>query len=103
MNNLIIDPSAPGLVNPAHDKFLDSPATKRELQAMINHFAKHLDEVYATLDTQHIVLNCIGEKLNITKDELLAYVARKKQEIADLAIKRESKKPTEAASEQSNG
>lgn len=92
MSNLILDPNEKTLVNPAHDKFLDSSATRRELQKSIDHFAFHLDQLYATLDTQHIVLNFIAEeKLNITKDELLTYVAKKRQEMTDLAAKNQEK------------
>ncbi len=95
-SNILIDPNDKPLVNPAHDRFLDSTATRRELQDVINHFSKHLDALYATLDTQHIVLNCVGEKLNITRDELLAFVEKKRQEMED------KKKKQEAANEQSN-
>ena len=83
MSNLIVDPNDKQ-VNPAHDRFLDSAATRRELQQVIDHFAKHLDNLYATLDTQHIVLNFMAEeKLNVTQAELLAYVAKKRQEMED--------------------
>jgi len=100
MSDLIIDPTAPGLVNPAFDREMDKPAKVRQLQGVIDHFAKHLDALYATLDTQHIVLNFIAEeKLNITKDELLAYVAKKRQEMTDLATKKQAK---ETANEQSS-
>lgn len=121
MSNLILEPGQQGLINPAHDKFLDAPATRRELQAALDHFAKHLDILYQTGDTQHIVVNFLAEeKLHVTKDELTAYVMKKKQEMLDLLEKRaaaaekerarlagetpvEEAVPTEAASEQSNG
>lgn len=101
MNNLIIDPNEKKLIDPAYDKYMDSPATRRELQAMINHFAGHLDQIYPTLDTQHIVINFLAEeKLNVTKGELLAYVEKKRHEMEELAKNRAE--DTEAASEQSN-
>lgn len=109
MSNLIIDPSAPSLIDPVHDKYLDSPATRRELQAMINHFAGHLDQLYATGDTQHIVINFLAEeKLNVTKDELLAYVQKKRQEMIELAGKRaeaaeKARVALETANERPNG
>lgn len=106
MSSLIIDPTDNRkLVDPAYDRLLDSPATKRELQGVIDHFAKHLDALYQTLDTQHIVINFLGEeKLNVTKEELLSYVAKKRQEIQDLMDKKaQEAAPQEAANEQSNG
>jgi hypothetical protein len=115
MSNLIIDPNEKALINPAHDRFLDAPATRRELQAALDHFAKHLDNLYATGDTQHIVINFLAEeKLNVTKDELTAYVMKKKQEMIEALEKRAAaaekerarlagETPTEPANEQPNG
>lgn len=89
MSNLIIGPGDNKLINPAHDKFLDAPCTRRELQAALDHFAGHLDALYQTGDTQHIVINFLAEeKLHVTKDELTAYVMKKKQEMLDLLAKR---------------
>ena len=76
----IIDPSN-AYVQPPYDKVLDSPATKREVQKALDHFSHHIDALYATTDTQHIVINLIADKLNITKAELLAYVEKKRAEI----------------------
>jgi hypothetical protein len=106
MSNLILDPNDKPLINPAHDKFLDAPMTRREAQKAFDHFSYHMDQLYATGDTQHIVLNLIGEKLNITKGEILAYVEKKRQEI-EVAKKlndaaKELAKQQEAAGEQSN-
>lgn len=80
----IIDPNAP-IITPAYDKFWDSPPTRREIQAALNHFSQFMDNIYASIDTQHIVLNLLAEKANVTKDELLAYVEKKKQEVQDAA------------------
>jgi hypothetical protein len=123
MSNLIIGPGDNKLINPAHDKFLDAPITRREVQGALDHFAEHLDKIYGSIDTQHIVINFLAEeKLNVTKEELHAYVMKKKQELIDLLEKRaaaaekerarlagetpvEEAAPvaaTEAASEQSN-
>ena len=67
---------------------------------------QHLDQLYATLDTQHIVLNLIAEKLNVTKGELQAYVEKKRQELEVAAKLNEAAqklaKDQEAAGEQSN-
>ena len=111
----IIDPNEKTLINPAHDRFLDAPMTRREAQKAFDHFSTHMDALYATLDTQHIVLNFIAEeKLNVTKGELLAYVDKKRHEMEvakklneaaqKLAedIKSGKIKPEEPASEQSN-
>lgn len=89
MSNLIIDPTEKQLINPAFDKYMDGPVTRRELQAALDHFSKHLDALYATSDTQHIVINFLAEeKLNVTKDELLAYVQKKRQEMLAAIDKR---------------
>ena len=99
--NLIVDPNEKRLIDPAFDKYMDAPCTRRELQAMINHFAKHLDEIYPTLDTQHIVINFLAEeKLNVTKDELLAYVEKKRQEMEALRAKQQK---TQETVNESNG
>lgn len=106
MSNLILDPNEKELINPAHDRFLDAPMPRREAQKAFDHFAQHLDQLYATLDTQHIVLNLIAEKLNVTKGELQAYVEKKRQELEVAAKLNEAAqklaKDQEAASERPN-
>ena len=114
-SKLILEPGQRDqLINPAFDRYMDAPCTRRELQAMIDHFSKHLDQIYGSQDTSHVIINLLAEKAGVTKGEIQAYVTKKKQELIDLLEAQAAAKanasaaqtePTapEAAVEQSNG
>lgn len=80
MDNVLQDPNA-RIVTPAHDKFWDAHPTRREMQAALDHFSKFMDDIYASIDTQHIVVNFLAEKGGVTKAELEVYAKKKLEEV----------------------
>lgn len=81
MSSLIIDPSGSGL-KPVHDKYWDAPITRREVQQAVNDIAVNENALQNMCDTSNIVLNFLCTKLNVTRGELDAYVAKTKAEVA---------------------
>ena len=80
MSSLIIDPSGSG-IKQAHDPYWDAPITRREVQQAVNDIAMNENALQNMCDTSNIVLNFLLERLNVTRGELDAYVAKKKAEI----------------------
>lgn len=80
----IIDPNDK-VITPPYDKFWDSSPTRREIQKALDHFSSFMDNIYGSIDTQHIVINLMAEKAGITKDEIKIYAQKKLQEVKDAA------------------
>lgn len=99
MSSIILDSS--GILKQPKDPYWDAPLTRREAQKAINDLAYNEMELTNRSDTASIVLNLLCEKLNVTRGELDAYVAKKKAEA--LALQQAQTPPAEAANEQSNG
>jgi hypothetical protein len=79
MANILIDPSD-SPIKPAYDPFLDKPLTRREAQMMFRKIGQNQTELFVALDTANIVVNCLCEKLGVTREELDAYAEKKKVE-----------------------
>jgi hypothetical protein len=78
MSNLIVDPNE--YIEPAHDKFWDGHPTRRELQTTLHKIGLNQTACFEAIDTQALVMNCVCEKLNITREELDSFVAKKAEE-----------------------
>ena len=70
------------LIDPVYDKYLDSPPTRRELQAVFSKIGINQTQLWESVDTQALVGNFLCDKLNVTRGELDAYVAKKAAELA---------------------
>lgn len=104
-NRQLLDNSADGLVQPAHDPYWDAPVTRREAQGAINDLAVNDKNLAMQNDTTNIVVNFLCERLNITRAEIDAWVEKKKAE-AMLPVMDKSTAPTanqESTSERTNG
>lgn len=96
MGKIITDPS--GLVSSPIDPSWHKPATRLEVQKFANILSETDEVLYTRSETAFIVINFLAEKLGVTKEELEAYVERKKAEAAEYKAKAEAKtKETEGA------
>jgi hypothetical protein len=111
MSSRLITPgeATQSLIDPAYDKYLDSPPTRRELQATFAKIADALNMLMDGLDTQALVGNFLCDKQNVTRDEINVYVAKvaegvKAQQTAfEAAQKAQQGQPAQAVSDaQSN-
>jgi len=93
VSNLIIDPNGAGLKH-AHDPYWDAPITRREVQQAVNDISMNENALQNMCDTSNIVLNFLCEKMNVTRGELDAYVAKKKAEI-EAFLEEQKKKAAE--------
>jgi len=82
-NRLIVDP-ADNRVAPAYDPFWDEKPTRREMQKAFNKLGTNDAELMAMVDTLNLVVNFLCERLEVKKEEIDAYVARKAEEITKL-------------------
>ena len=69
------------LIQPAFDKFWDTPPTRRELQKAFNKIGLNQDTMFGMIDTQALVGNFLCETLGVTRGQLDAYVAKKSEEV----------------------
>lgn len=81
MTELIKPGTQEHLIDPAYDKFLDGVPKRRELQATFHKIGIRMTEIMEGLDTQALVGNFLCDKLNVTREEIDAYVKRKAEEI----------------------
>lgn len=65
------------LIQPAYDKYWDSPPTRRELQKAFNKLGNNDSDLMSMVDTNCLVVNFLCEKLDVTRGELDTYVAKK--------------------------
>jgi hypothetical protein len=91
--------SAVGILNNPHNKYWDTPPTRREVMGLVSALGKNDEELSNRSDTVFMVVNLLAEKLGVTRGEIDAYVAQKASEVnewrAKLAASMEEKK-TEA-------
>jgi len=94
-----------GLIDQPKDPYWDSPLTRREMQIAVNQLSENDMALTNMCDTASIVLNFIcEEKLNVKREELDAYVEKKKAEMLAQIVARKAaeeirKKAAEAAGE----
>ena len=82
-NRLIIDPSD-SPIQPAFDPYWDNSPTRRELQKAFNKLGSNDSEIMLMIDTNCLVVNCICERLGVTRAEIEEYVAKKSAEVNSL-------------------
>lgn len=80
MSKLIVNP-ADSPIQPAFDKYWDSPMTRREAKVLFNKLAFNDSELMGMADTAAIVINFLCEKLGIKKEDIQGYVNRKMDEL----------------------
>ena len=83
MSNLIVDPSDSPIQQP-YDKYWDDHPTRRELQKAFNKLGNNDSDLMLMVDNLNLVCNCLCEKLNVTRGELEAFVAKKAEEFKAL-------------------
>jgi|FreactcultuFSWF8_1027224.scaffolds.fasta_scaffold13826_2 hypothetical protein len=100
------------LIQRPPDKFWDGHPTRKEMQGAFNKIGTNQAEIMGMLDTFDLVLNCVCEKLNITRGELDAFVSKKAEEVkawraaqeeAQRAAAAKPAQPVEADSVVTNG
>lgn len=69
------------LIQPAYDKYWDSPMLRREAQKAFQKIGNNDAELMLMVDNLNLVVNCLCEKANVTKGELDAFVEKKKAEM----------------------
>jgi len=89
------------LIQRPPDKFWDGHPTRKEMQGAFNKIGQNQAEIMGMLDTFDLVLNCVCEKLNITRGELDAFVAKKAEEVKAWRAAQETAQET--SNEQPNG
>lgn len=98
MTNLVDSP----LVQQPHDKFWDSPPTRREMQRAISKLSANDSELMGMADTCALLINYICEvQLKVKREDVEVYVEAKKLQLAEARAK--MKAAAEAPSEQPNG
>ena len=99
MSSLITSESP---IIPAHDKYWDSPMTRREARVLFNKLAFNDSELTGMADTAAILINYLCETLEVKREDVDAYVERKKAQLA--AMREQMKAEVEGANNaQSNG
>ncbi len=86
MTNLINSP----LVQQPHDKYWDGALTRREAQKAFNKLGNNDSELMSMVDTNCLVVNYLCEKLNVTREDLEVYVAKKKEALAAMKLAAEA-------------
>jgi hypothetical protein len=93
MTNLIDSP----LVQAPHDKYWDSPPTRREMQRAINKLASNDSELMGMADTAALVLNFICEvALKVKREDIEIYVEAKRLQLAEARAKMKTEADNQA-------
>jgi hypothetical protein len=96
--SLILDANSP--IQPAFDPYWDKPMTRREAHVLFMKLASNDNELTGMADTASILLNFLCEKLEVKREDVDTYVARKHVELA--AMREQMKKTAEATDAQPN-
>jgi hypothetical protein len=84
MANLVDSP----LIQAPHDKYWDSPPTRREMQRAINKLSANDSELMGMADTCALLINFLCEcKLKVDREEVEVYVAAKKLQMDEARAK----------------
>ena len=76
------------LIQPAYDKYWDSPPTRREMQRAINKLSQNDSELMGMADTAALVLNFICEvHLKAKREDIEVYVEAKKLQLDEARAK----------------
>ena len=98
MSSLILDSNSP--IQPAFDPYWDKAMTRREAHVLFMKLANNDNELTGMADTASILLNFLCEKLEVKREDVDSYVARKHVELA--AMREQMKKAAEATDAISN-
>jgi hypothetical protein len=85
MSSLILDSNSP--IQPAFDPYWDKPMSRREAHRLFMKLASNDNELTGMADTASILINFLCEKLEVKREDVDAYVARKHLELAAMREK----------------
>jgi hypothetical protein len=86
MSNLILSSTDSPIAQP-YDKYWDAPMTRREAHRLFMKLASNDNELTGMADTASILINFLCEKLEVKREDVDSYVARKHVELAAMREK----------------